>query len=575
MEQTSTHQPSELDACIDEQGREFAQASISESDGQSILYVAPTQAIPIVFLPGIMGSPLIATGKNMAMWEKQGGWAWFPDDMKWMLNGFRKLDALERRQLLNPAETRAVETPEEADQALLEKLCGDNLLIPYNEAARRGWGSVMVDSYGDILKYLEIQLRFIIYRKTIYPGTQTALVRDTSVWGNVTGYERLSEEQLYAAAGWRFPVYAMGYNWLQSNGDTAQRLKNRIEAIRQDCRERLKLRCDKVILVTHSMGGLVARSYAQKHPQDVLGVVHGVQPAIGAATAYARVRTGWEAPDFKWLSPWKSVKNHVAANILGPTGREVSAVFAGAAGTLELLPNQLYGNHWLQVQDKDGQTLFSLPKENPYEEIYKQYMPWWRLIHPSSLVGSNFTGTEVWEQWDLYLEQLAIAQDFHTQLGSYYHPNTYAHCGADDELRAWHTIRWRLKPLYESKTGLWARPPQAMGVLKANVDYGDYMKGNLIILDRSTAGDVWVRRNGVGVVAQSAGAYYRAMLQEQDESGDGTVSAHSGQAPSVAAKFFARMRGFDHQDSYQDPHVKAVTLYSILRIAAEAESLQC
>jgi alpha-beta hydrolase superfamily lysophospholipase len=47
--------------------------------------------------------------------------------------------------------------------------------------------------------------------------------------------------------------------------------------------------CEKVIVVTHSMGGLVARALI--HPKmgslkdKVLGIVHGVMPAIGAGAA--------------------------------------------------------------------------------------------------------------------------------------------------------------------------------------------------------------------------------------------------------------------------------------------------
>ena len=40
---------------------------------------------------------------------------------------------------------------------------------------------------------------------------------------------------------------------------------------------------EKVIVVTHSMGGLVSRSLTEIHQCDkVMGVSHGVQPATGA-----------------------------------------------------------------------------------------------------------------------------------------------------------------------------------------------------------------------------------------------------------------------------------------------------
>ncbi|MBV5337488.1 MAG: hypothetical protein J0653_05950, partial [Deltaproteobacteria bacterium] len=56
------------------------------------------------------------------------------------------------------------------------------------------------------------------------------------------------------------------------------------------------------------------------------------------------------------------------------------AVLANAQGGLELLPNQAYGNGWLQVTHK-GQTLISLPqKGDPYEEIYKLRGKWYGLL---------------------------------------------------------------------------------------------------------------------------------------------------------------------------------------------------
>ncbi len=65
-----------------------------------------------------------------------------------------------------------------------------------------------------------------------------------------------------------------------------------------------------------------------------------------------------------------------------------------------------------------------------------------------------------------------------------------------------------------------------------------------------------------------------ATLNGQDDAGDATVPAHSGRAPRHDATFFANMRGFDHQGSYEDEKVRVVTLYSIIRMAAKAEPLE-
>lgn len=59
-----------------------------------------------------------------------------------------------------------------------------------------------------------------------------------------------------------------------------------------------KRECNKVIIVTHSMGGLVARSACVLHGAEgkVLGVIHGVQPSVGSPAAYWRMKAGFERP---------------------------------------------------------------------------------------------------------------------------------------------------------------------------------------------------------------------------------------------------------------------------------------
>lgn len=540
------------------------------------MFISPNQAIPVIFIPGIMGSPLIATGDNQGKWPGQGKWAWYPDSaVNWVVKGYGNLSYDKRRHLLDPAKTRAVESPSDADMAQLRDFCKDTNM-PAEEAVKRGWGSVMITSYGKILAHLENQLRFIFYRGNPFPGTYTAMPSDPEAWGKLKGYAKLSEDELRKAAAWRFPVYAVGYNWVDSNANAAEFLKRRVDAIREDCRNRLKLKCDKVILVTHSMGGLVGRMFAKRYPDDVLGVVHGVQPAIGAGTAYARVRTGWDS-NLSMLSPIASIESLVGAWALGSTGFEVSSVFAGGAGPLELLPNQLYGSGWLKIQygkGRSAETLFSLPDSDPYEEIYKDFSHWWRLIHPACLVSTRYRSdaSRVEAEWKQFIKQLNRAQAFHRELGAYYHSKTYAHCGADTGQPAWHQVSWQLEPLREISTGAFARKPSPTAAREARLSR-DLMRGNCEICDPTGAGDVMINRNGMGVITKSSGSFYRAWLSNKDDSGDATVPAHSGIAPRNHVRFFAEMRGFEHQGSYKESTVQAVTLYSMISLAASAERL--
>ena len=111
-----------------------------------------------------------------------------------------------------------------------------------------------------------------------------------------------NSEAFKSLARYRYRVYAIGYNWLKSNevsgkqvldgfDHTDQRTKKviRVMGIREIFREN---NTEKAIIITHSMGGLVARMASQFHggEHDMYGVIHGAQPATGAPL-FARLRT--------------------------------------------------------------------------------------------------------------------------------------------------------------------------------------------------------------------------------------------------------------------------------------------
>lgn len=135
----------------------------------------PDQAIPVVFVPGIMGSPLLTSNAEAGrLLGENNRWAWFPDDgVGWVAGftakrGYRHLSPTERKLLLDPDTTRPVSSPEDADREVVSEHI---TTLPLQEALSRGWGSVMISSYGGILNFLEAQLRFIITSKgEVYPG---------------------------------------------------------------------------------------------------------------------------------------------------------------------------------------------------------------------------------------------------------------------------------------------------------------------------------------------------------------------------------------------------------------------
>ena len=82
-------------------------------------------------------------------------------------------------------------------------------------------------------------------------------------------------------AGW---VWSGSYNWLQSNRLSARDMIARIDQVILPYYAKRGVRAKKMVLVTHSMGGLVSRAISRlENYGNLLGISHGVMPATGAA----------------------------------------------------------------------------------------------------------------------------------------------------------------------------------------------------------------------------------------------------------------------------------------------------
>jgi hypothetical protein len=170
------------------------------------------------------------------------------------------------------------------------------------------------------------------------------------------------------------PVYAVGYNRIDDNVDAGIMLAARIqEIITQE--NYANHPCDKVILISHSMGGLVTRScviHDAAASAKVLGIIHGAQPATGAPAAYRRMRAGFE--NTSSLNPVAAVTTRV----MGLDDAAVVPILANRVGGLELLPTKNYRTNvehgkspqWLSLSGADGKTAASMPASNPYPDIY-------------------------------------------------------------------------------------------------------------------------------------------------------------------------------------------------------------
>ena len=365
--------------------------------------------LPIIFVPGIMGSRL----KNRA-----GKSVWDPDKKEFMLwkYGMFWISAKKRKNFVigekfNPDYLEVFNDDPEHNKVLAD---------PHDKTRdKRGWGGVYWNSCGEFLQKLQ-----------------------TREWDQTVN--------LF----FEFPVHVFGYNWTASNDLAGQKLATEIDRVIQLYRDMGRY-CDYVILVTHSMGGLVARNACMREgiKDKVLGIVHGVQPSDGSPAAYWRMKAGFErlhsVPDMdmmQWLkNPVKilrhktntlsnALKDTVTAWVLGTDGEEVTALLGNMPGGLELLPNKRYKNNdgdpcWLELIDSNGNKT-ALPKIDPYDEIYREEELYYRLVNPDWL---NPGTKEKKEQladfktdWDQYLINLNEAETFHENLAAEsVHPETY------------------------------------------------------------------------------------------------------------------------------------------------------
>lgn len=536
--------------------------------------ILPRRVLPIIFLPGIMGSNLRMKPALQRQMGRGSNIAWRPDSLaqsKILLKGTAAMRQLqldptmtevdEYDPVSNPTGDRR-ETADERHDVVDVKLwysLGVGIDTPLliddpltakqgrskdQKARERGWGEVFFDSYQELLETCEQRLNTAFVGGRLNRWWKQIVNVPPSNWqaSAQPPLAPLDEKTLKQAVKncW-FPVHAMGYNWLQSNRESGVRIAERIEALMNKYSDQ-GFQCEKVIIVTHSMGGLVARALIHDEMGEmkdkVLGVVHGVMPAIGAGAAYKRMRCGFEDPGLNSMSPIDSI----IAKVLGNYGREVTAVLGNAQGGLELLPSRAYGNDWLRVMH-DGATIKSLPKHgDPYEEIYKLRGKWYGLlcedwINPAAKRrGATFKDS---------CRLLDGAKLFHDAIVATYHDQSYAHYGADPNRAAWHNVIWTV----DSKARV-----QDVETCYVAADSG---QGSVVLLSSKSFPKDRLAHGGTEV-----------LMQGPVDPGDQTVPLHSAEHQLHSGKFkgIFRQSGYEHQGSYKDGRALHSTIYSLVRI---------
>jgi pimeloyl-ACP methyl ester carboxylesterase len=554
----------------DEHGNDTAQSVLTGTNlkVRALCLTAPDLVVPVLFVPGIMGTRLKIKNRDK-------GSAWFPPEGKWdaivlLLKHLNK-SAAERQKLLDPNNTEVDDNgpahPDESSKALLAIAEGST---DAERAKWRGWGQVYGASYGGILSLLENTLALIFdpaSQGTRLSTTWNTLVmgqQDAAKLGAQKPFTPLQETQLRNAADVLYPVHGVGYNWLQSNKSSGERLAREIERITAHYRGKGKT-CDKVIIVTHSMGGLVGRACAQipGMADRILGIVHGVMPAIGAPATYKRIRAGFESAE---------------QVILGRNAADCTAIMANAPGPLELLPTAQYKTksgqgtrHWLRASytavNAEGQPQEQdvlLGDGDPYADIYLNNSEnWWKLVKEElidpagreEMEKAKREGKElVGEDGDLsdfpkFVKNMALAEELHDLINDKYHANTYAYYAADPKQLAWNEVHW-----------------------KSDDSVGGDLKAALLSDDDC---------NGTVTLSFKDKSKYRFQIQKAKGPGDGTVPEESGAAPTPHVVQIFRHEGkekghesYDHQNSYNAKIAQASTLYSIVKIVAESDWLQ-
>ncbi|MFC0251776.1 esterase/lipase family protein [Massilia consociata] len=529
--------------------------------------VGSRKVIPVIFIPGVMGSNLRVRPDQSAKEGdvlKPGEAAWRPPNG--MLEGYREARKWAARK---PPQRQLI-----LDARKLEVDPGGDMEYPayvIDEAVvrERGWGEVHAGSYGKLLSELQRHLDKTYWRspqgaQEIRPYWRRVMHFDPARWG-VRSIARITEAELEKFAGYQYPVYAFGYNWLESCEESAKRLRQRIDQIKAFWTERKHV-CRHVILVTHSMGGLVARACAKLSPPgdgsapDIAGIVHGVMPALGAPVAYRRIACGTEGGNFT-NHVGDNVKAQKFAEIAGDTSAETTPVMALSSGVLQLLPNHLYPRPWLtiktvrQVNRQDEvRDLLALPDGNPYD-FYRDMQSWYRMIDPSLADPAKQFVKQKDGVYKPILNAIDEAERFHREILAvgghgankgqpYYHPNTYSYHGTDRSLKTYEKIQWVAREDRHSPAPL----------TRANV--------------RSATLSA-VGADGAREVDIEKGLRLRFTIWPQDGYGDETVPVQSGAGPEPHVRQVFSAGGFRHQDSYQHPDMILLTRHLIVKIVQD------
>ncbi|MDR2093313.1 MAG: hypothetical protein LBP58_08390, partial [Azoarcus sp.] len=567
----------------------------------------PRDVLPVIFVPGIAGTNLRRGQEN----------TWAPPNSA--LGGIGQAISAKtrtnktRQRLFNPDET---EINPDGKCAIGNK----TYWLDSDEARKRGWGALHAMSYHAFLQKLETSLNDqctlpghplgaggnyllpeigmlrhlgaepVTARQWDEPDYAEAVKETTQAWGKTL--PALSDDEIQRLDDYYYPVWAYGYNWLKDAEEAASGLVSYIDAVLAHYDKSAYFRHQgKVILVTHSMGGLIARRGAQLAPDKVLGIVHGVQPTVGAAVLYRRLRAGQEIKHFF------DIAGRVVAAIMGRNQEDMTVQLARCPGPFALAPTKDHPPHWLRVYGGDredgGDLLFSLPESDPYTEIYAKTTEdvWWGMVDPSlmdplgEMTGEDEPGgeDEAGEGEKLtpkkaYGKAIEKAAMFHDRLGLYAHPETYGYYGTAEE-NSFGYVGWTCPAGVDSYTDCYedeaCTRPLRRDYFKTAPGKGQQSGKAHVPVYRKAAAAVYTEDSLLRARELAGGERLVSfrLPNTRNQAGDGTVAKDSGEyleklTPQL--KEVLGIPGFEHQSAFDDLHAYRATIYFIARIVQKA-----
>lgn len=327
--------------------------------------------IPVIFVPGVMGTNLKKKNSSrVKVWRPPNG---TPDGIKTLAEYFFKKAPADRQILFDPKNAEV-----DKDGPINPGATGLSAVV----LKERGWGSVHMDSYGEILRTLHHTLNNLYTQSGPVGAAPTDefmyhMLEDPALWGSVSRSTKLTKADLKAMGCYR--------------------------AVPDSGRER------------------------------VLGVIHGVQPSVGAPSAYTRMRAGFEG---------------VLGGVLGVNAIEAVPELANSPAALEMLPFATYndGKPWLSTSNPKH---LSLPKTgNPFAEIYA-CAAWYglipeqntKLIDPAGTVAKRIGPDKSIRE--NFTDALVDARSFQNAITNYgYHPQTHVYCCVEQTRKTWGQVCW-------------------------------------------------------------------------------------------------------------------------------------